>query len=192
MEDALPEIAKKDVIGVEDAYAALQALSADDLKKLALYARKFAAYTRSSAAELVNEAVLRTLNGDRKCPRDLPMMTFLAQTIRSVANGEYKDPGRKATLELVPSHGKMETPFEPVDERVAADENLIEKQTVNAVLALFDDDPLAQSVAEGIMIGMEGQELCELAEIDATALAAVRKKIGRRIASAYPKGWRHG
>jgi hypothetical protein len=59
------------------------------------------------------------------------------------------------------------------------------------VLALFDDDPVAQVLVEGIMEDMEGQELCELAGIDTEQLATKRKLIRRRIDRAFPRGWHH-
>ena len=57
------------------------------------------------------------------------------------------------------------------------------------VLGAFNDDEVARTLVEGIMLGFEGEELCELAGIDKATLATKRRLIKRRIASTFPGGW---
>lgn len=59
------------------------------------------------------------------------------------------------------------------------------------ILQLFVDDEVAKTVVEGIMLGWEGDDLCELAGIDKAALATKRRLISRRIARSFPNGWHH-
>ena len=57
-----------------------------------------------------------------------------------------------------------------------------------AMLALFEDDPTAQVILEGMMEGMEGEELRELTELNATAYQSKRRLIRRRIEKTFPEG----
>ena len=103
--------------------------------------------------------------------------------------------------ELVrPLHGRMPVILEPdrYDEWLSADdphELLVENQECERirkqVLSIFEDDPVAQILTEGIIAELEGKELCELAGISAAELATKRRLIRRRINSAFPQGWHH-
>jgi hypothetical protein len=58
------------------------------------------------------------------------------------------------------------------------------------ILNVFADDPTAQIIVEGIMEGMDGEELRALTELDDTAFGSKRRLIRRRIDKAFPKGWK--
>jgi mannonate dehydratase len=58
-----------------------------------------------------------------------------------------------------------------------------------AVLGLFEDDLAAQTIVEGDMDGIEGEELRDLTGLDAKAFASKRRLVRRRIDRTYPKGW---
>ena len=44
-------------------------------------------------------------------------------------------------------------------------------------------------MVDGIMEGMDGEELRAFTELDKTAFASKRKLIKRRIEKAFPDGW---
>ena len=73
--------------GVGEAARAISALSPADLRRLELIAR---ARSRGLSAvdwrDLLQESIVRTLDGSRRWPREVPLVAFLAQTIRSVAS----------------------------------------------------------------------------------------------------------
>lgn len=56
------------------------------------------------------------------------------------------------------------------------------------IIALFDDDLEAQTIAEGTMDGMEGEELRSCTGLDEKAFATKRRLVRRRIDKAFPKG----
>ncbi len=60
-----------------------------------------------------------------------------------------------------------------------------------ALLDLFEDDPTVQIILEGIMEGMEGEELRELTELDVTAYQSKCKLIRRRIDRKFPRDGSH-
>ena len=55
--------------------------------------------------------------------------------------------------------------------------------TIDAVkvIALFDDDPVAQAIVRGMMEGARGQELQDLSGLDKTDYESKRTKIRRRV-----------
>ena len=57
------------------------------------------------------------------------------------------------------------------------------------LLSLFEDDEIAQLILEGMMEGIEGEELRELTDLDNTAYQSKRRLIRRRIDKKFPKGW---
>ena len=57
------------------------------------------------------------------------------------------------------------------------------------LVSLFEDDEIAQVILEGMMEGIEGEELRKLTELDKTAYQSKRRLIRRRIEKRFPKGW---
>jgi hypothetical protein len=58
-----------------------------------------------------------------------------------------------------------------------------------AVLALFADDIVAQTLAEGVMEELDAVELRALTGLDLTGFASKRRLVRRRIDKAFPGGW---
>ena len=56
------------------------------------------------------------------------------------------------------------------------------------ILDLFEDDLVAQTIVEGDMDGIEGEELRSLTGLDLKAFASKRRLIRRRINGKFPKG----
>lgn len=161
------------------------------LKKVARhYAR-----TEIGASDLLQEAFARALDG-RTCPVHVDVVKFLAEAMRSIANGEGEKIEHRLpvvsivakTGDLLPSALKYSDPTPNAEERLAAEE--IAALRRRDILAIFDDDPVAQLIVEGIMEGMSSEELRELSEIDVTAYDSKRKLIRRRIDKKYPEGWK--
>jgi DNA-directed RNA polymerase specialized sigma24 family protein len=165
---------------------ALGGLSEADQFRLERYAAKWCYFLNCEKEDLVQEAFVRLLN-ERKWPRNIEPMAVLIQTIRSVASQWHKRQPAAPDRELVSEDGEHIVP-ESQQEKRDPERTLIGKQDLQQVFSLFDDDPEAQTVAEGISVGLEGTELCELADISAEELATVRRRIIRRLATAKREG----
>ena len=57
------------------------------------------------------------------------------------------------------------------------------------LVSLFEDDEIAQVILEGMMEGIDGEELRELTDLDETAYQSKRRLIRRRIVKRFPNGW---
>ncbi len=160
------------------------------------------------ADDLLQEAFHRALDGRRNCPVNVDLVRFLAEAMRSIADGELeKARGRRrgndedeagnrdAPPRLVPiaNHGGDETAVDPPDPGLNPEQRAGSGEEAAAMRAclvsLFEDDEIAQVILEGMMEGIDGEELRELTELDETAYQSKRRLIRRRIAKRFPKGW---
>jgi DNA-directed RNA polymerase specialized sigma24 family protein len=160
-----------------------------DLERLRRYSVRLVG--SQEADGLRQEALYKALSGERQCRRDGDVVTFLARSMRSITWSGKKAAKRRPTVSLEDVGGAI------VDDAADDDphEQLVQAQECQRireeVLALFDDDPDTRLLVEGIMLGMEGQELCELVSIDTGELATKRRLIRRRIERGFPQGWHH-
>jgi DNA-directed RNA polymerase specialized sigma24 family protein len=161
--------------------------------RLRKVAHALARHRGLEAEDLLQEAFTRALEGSRQCPRDVDVVRFLAEAMRSIASDALKarrrspeghasgsDDESQDTLQEVPDHG----PTAPERLEGAQETALLRR----AVLDLFADDATAQLMVEGMMLGMEGEELRELVDLTPTEFASKRRLVRRRIDAAYPEG----
>lgn len=174
---------------------AIRGLSAPQWGRLRAAATAFARGRPIEAEDLLQEAFRRALDGSRSCPNHVDLAKFLAESMRSIAHGEKAKRGCRPPLVPLASHGDtsdeavdLPTHKPTVEERMAYDQEGAAMQT--AIIALFDDDPVAQVIVEGIFEDLQGEDLRELTELDATAYQTKRKLIRRRIDKHFPDGWK--
>lgn len=172
----------------EELLAALDALSPDEKLKLADIEAARLGGTSFTPGELIQEALCRALSGERNCPRDVPFMAFLAQTMRSVASHDREQARRTESI-----GGDAEYDADPPGAAAASPEDeLMQKQDAAAVQAIhgcFEDDPEAQLVLLGWQDGLRGSELREATGLDQGKLDYAIRRIRKRMRSAYPQGW---
>ncbi|HEY2134678.1 MAG TPA: hypothetical protein VGH49_02250 [Xanthobacteraceae bacterium] len=146
--------------------AAVRSLTSADKTALSKIARLYAKKTPYDYEDLLQEALCRVLAGTRVWPRDLPALPFLWGVVRSIA-WEWKT--------------------ELVDKATDGADVAAEERRANAtidvarIIALFDDDPVAQAIVRGMMEGARGQELQELSGLEKTEYESKRTKIRRRV-----------
>jgi DNA-directed RNA polymerase specialized sigma24 family protein len=142
--------------------AAVRSLTAGDKTALIKVARLYAKKTPYDHDDLLQEALCRVLAGTRAWPRGVQALPFLWGVVRSIA-WEWK----KEIPDKAPDAADVEA----------------EERRANAtkVIALFDDDPVAQAIVRGMMEGARGQELQDLSGLDKTDYESKRTKIRRRV-----------
>src|SRR5262249_43568923 len=157
-----------------------------DAVRLEKIARRLSRNGPPEWEDLVQMALTRALDGTRRCPREVDLVRFLAEAMRSIASDSAKARKRKPELRLVPKTGGGDnddgfTEFDFADPSPNAEETLAEEQELDLirghVIALFGEDLIAQTIIEGEMDGMEAHELQELTNLDPTAYASKRRFI---------------
>ncbi len=174
---------------------AIRALSPTDLVRLRTIARMLARFSNIAADDLAQEACFRAMAGARECPHHIALLPFLVGIMRSIVSDAAKARKRhpEAQLEVLMAAGKewSDNTMTTEEQLIASEDEkaLVERATATRrqVLGLFDDDLVAQTIAEGILDGLEGEELRSLTELDKTAFASKRRLIRRRIAKAFPE-----
>lgn len=177
---------------VDELRAAISAFSAADMLRLRRAACHFKVGTSFEWKELLNEAIVRALEGSRHCPRDVPPVHFLANAMRSIVSADRDSAALRpptASLSATGTEGvvhNLPSPQLSVEElRISREECAIR---VAALEALFEDDEEAQMVIMGDIEGLDADAIREMQGWDKTKLATVRRRIRRRIDARYPKG----
>jgi len=174
--------------------SAIRALTPADLVRLRKVAQHYAAGRRIEVNDLLQEAFVRAIDS-RACPTHVSVVKFLAEAMRSIAHGEAEKVENRLILVSVAQTGQHQMDaLDYPDAAQNAEAGLVSEQDAAAIrralLALFDDDPVARDIVEGSMEEMTAEELRELTGLDKTAYDSKRKLIRRRIDKAYPEGWK--
>lgn len=177
--------------------AAIRSITAADLARLKMVARKYAFGRPIEPDDLLQEAYVRALDS-RACPSHVDVVKFLAEAMRSIAHGEAEKVAHKVTLVAIANAGGSDDEACAVpDDAGDAEARMIAAEQAErciavhaAIVALFDDDLIAQLVLEGMMEEMTAEEIRELTGLDKTGYDSKRKLIRRRIDKQYPEGWK--
>lgn len=181
-----------DFLGADELNGAFEALSPDDKLKLAAIEAIRRRGTGFAAGELIHEAVCRMLTGERNCPRSVPFMAFMVQTMRSLASHDREKRRRSTTID------ETTQPAVTIADGVGAasapspEDNLMNKQEATAVQAIhgyFDDDEEAQLVLIGWQDDLAGAELREATGLNQSQIDYAKRRIRVRMNRAYPHGW---
>jgi DNA-directed RNA polymerase specialized sigma24 family protein len=178
-----------DFLSAEDLIAAFEGLSPDDKLKLAAIEAIKTGGTRFGRGELVHEAVCRALTGDRNCPRDVPFMAFLVETMRSISHHDRAQ--RRRTKTLV-GEGSTDSNAGSPATGPSPEDDLMEKQEAAAVQAIhrvFDDDPEAQLILMGWQDELRGAALRDATGLDQGQIDYASKRIRTKMKKTYPNGW---
>ena len=83
----------------EEAAGRIDLLSEEDRVRLRVMERWRLGGTDFAERMLLHEAMCQTILGERRCPRDLPMVAFLAMTMRSLASHRRSELGRQVPFD---------------------------------------------------------------------------------------------
>ena len=182
----------------KDVDDAIAALSDADWIRLQKAANQLSWRGRYSADELLNEAFIRILDGTRKYRAEVGFVRFMFGVMKSLVSSDCKSQSRYPEVSLdrnKPDSEETNVVDVPAldqtpEEIVAAAQDAAHFR--KSILALYEDDPTAQTAAEGRMLEMSPQEIQELTGLDEKGYATVLRKLRRRYEKAYPKGWNNG
>ena len=175
----------------ESAYA-LKQLSGADLRRLEQIARlRVIGLHDLDWQDLLHDAVARLLDGSRKCPRDLSLVVFLRETMRSIASDHWRRRYAKPVLleaELPRTEdGKASEIVGSAPDPIANPEREASAaETLASIEAVFQNDPEALLVIVGMASGKSPNEIQEEADMTPTRYASTQRRIRRTLARAFP------
>jgi DNA-directed RNA polymerase specialized sigma24 family protein len=189
----------RDTLPPSEVAAALRGLPDADWLRLRKIARYHANICPLEAEDLLQTALTRALAGERQCPAHVDVVRFVAGAMRSIASVSQKAEGREEAAEARQAALRLVQPVEAenAELQVAAlpsPEDVLSSEQEGArikaaILRLFDDDLIAQTIIEGDMEEMTAEDIRTLTGLDRVAYASKRRLIRRRIDQAFPRGW---
>jgi DNA-directed RNA polymerase specialized sigma24 family protein len=175
----------------EEALERLHSLSPGELRKLLLIEERRLAGTDFSQGMLYQEAVCQVILGERRCPREVPLVAFLAQSMRSVASHRRKALSRQIPTSRTDGSGNL-VELQIATDQLDPEEALIEREAadvVGEIYTLLEGDDDAQLTIMAIVDGKKGKELRDELGITQADFDYIMKRIRRAVAKKYPKGW---
>ena len=186
-------LARRDVAIPEESAAALRRLSEGELRRLEQLARlRVIGLHAVDWRDLLHEAIARLLDGSRRWPRDVSLVVFLRETMRSIASDHWRrleEPVVMSEAELgvhqETGEGALDNAIDPVaspERRVSAAE------TLARIEEAFKGDENALKVMAGMAIGKSPKEIQEEAGMNKTRYASTQRRIRRGLAREFPDG----
>jgi RNA polymerase sigma-70 factor (ECF subfamily) len=165
-----------------DAARAIHALSDTDLVRLKALARLWSRGLPGGLgwADILNEAIVRVLDGSRPWPRRVPLLAFLSGVMRSICDDQW----RKARRELLVRNGDGCAPGAPGEEAAAApdpERTLAAAQALAEVDRLFAGDPCALKVIAGLAEGLTPGEIRRMYGMTEPEYDTTRKRMRRKL-----------
>ena len=185
-------VAEREVVSVHESAEALRRLSDADLRRLERLARfRVIGLDELDWQDLLNEAVVRLLSGSRRWPRDVPLIVFLRETMRSIAS----DCWRRREAPVVLSESDMPSTQDgesdgcvenAADVTLHPERRATASQTLAQIEELFRDDLDAGAVISGMACGKSPREIQEETDMNPTRYASTQRRIRRALARAFP------
>jgi DNA-directed RNA polymerase specialized sigma24 family protein len=176
------------VLSQDEVVEAIRALSTANWNRVRRAAIVFCRGRSIEADDLVQETFARAIDGSRNCPRNVDIVRFLTQAMRSIASSTTKVLARQPEFRAARLFGDDELAFDPPDGRPTAEQQAISEEEVaeirRATLDLFQDDLTAQVLVEGMMEGMDGEDLRATTGLSKVGFASKRRFVRRRLDKA--------
>jgi len=145
---------------------AIRYLSTEQKTLLVKIAKAYVWKTSYGYEDLIQEALARVLEGKRAWPRNLPIVVFLRGVMRSIAS-DWTPENHDDTVD--------------VDEIGYVNHSAAARIDAQKMLALFDDDPIAQRIFVAMLEGAKGEELRVLSGLAQKDYETKRTKMRRRL-----------
>ena len=170
----------------------MRRLSDGDLRRLEQLARlRVIGLHAVDWRDLLHEAIVRLLDGTRQWPRDVPLVAFLRETMRSIASDHWRRLERPVVVaeselgidgEIDGSEvGHARDVAGQPERQVSADETLARIEDA------FRDDDEALKVMAGMAGGKSPREIQEETGMDETRYASTQRRIRRRLGREFPE-----
>ena len=158
-----------------------------DWNRLLVFGKRYSYGRGIDAEDLVQEAIVKALNGERRCPTNVEIIAFLSQTMRSIASNELKKRPELTSTSLQTTKGGdfRDLADHLVDPAANAEENLLLKEQHDGLLSLFADDQDASTLLGGMLDQLKGEPLREFSGLDKLTYDRKRALIRYRINRYY-------
>ena len=182
----------RNVASRQDVVEGLRGLTDADLRRLEGIARMRALGLHEVEwQDLLQEAVVRTLDGARQWPMDVGLVIFLRETMRSIASEYWRrrriDPIVPDTPLRDPSNDVEATVLDSVvDPTTDPERDAAAAETLARIEQAFEGDLEALHVLRGMALGKSPSEIQDEGQMDARRYATTQRRIRRKLAREFP------
>jgi RNA polymerase sigma-70 factor (ECF subfamily) len=177
--------------GAVDIGHALRALSDEDLVRLKALARLWSRGLPGGLGwvDVLNEAIVRTLDGSRHWPPGVPLLAFLSGVMRSICDDHWRRV-RQESGWLVQGQDASDagTAAEEAEAPPDPERVLAAAQALASVNQLFASDAAALKIIAGLAEGLTAREICRLYDMSEREYDSTRKRM-RRTLLRNALGW---
>ncbi|MGA2648543.1 MAG: hypothetical protein ABSF15_28000 [Candidatus Sulfotelmatobacter sp.] len=153
-----------------------------------------------TAEDLLVEAQLKTLTGDRQWNRSVDFVRHLTEAMRSIADCWKKKEGDQETwlfteIVKVNAEGEEISPLDNIpSSEAAADRSLIAMEEVDGIFSEFGDDMQATQVLQGTYDGLTPKQIKQKYGLNEKEYAAAKKRIRMKLSrtNRHNGGKEHG
>jgi RNA polymerase sigma-70 factor (ECF subfamily) len=163
-----------------DVAGALRALSDTDLVRLKTLARLWSRGLPGGIGwtDVLNEAIVRVLDGSRPWPPKVPLLAFMSGVMRSICDDHW----RRARREVLLSGEHLADVFAATEETTPDPERVLAAaQALAEVHQLFAGDRCALMIIAGLSDGMSAQEICQHNALSEREYDTARKRMRRAL-----------
>ena len=176
-----------DAAGGDDLAREVAALADADLLRLKAIARlRVRGLPGLEWADLLQESILRLLNGSRQRPEGVALAAVLAMTMRSIADEHWRIVKRERPILVAPGRAALEQ----ADDSPEADPERIAgaMQALAGLDRLFAQDPMVLNILSGLAGGLSATEIQLRYALTETDYASARRRIRRALLRSNPEG----
>jgi len=189
-----PNPTDKDYWPTEAIEPLLAGLSKADWVRLNMAAAYRSIIVSGDPDDLLQEALVRVLSGERRCPKDVAILVFLKQTMRSIASSSAKSFSKKPIIVPPPDFEEYTIQESATQEKTKSIEDILcsegeAEKIKEKVFALFEHDETANMILMGRVEEMTANEIQTMLGIDQTQYQSKSKYIRRTINKSFPNGW---
>ena len=179
-------VAQREIATREECAEALRQLSDEDYERLEKIARlRVIGLHAVEWRELLHDAIARLLDGRRQWPRNVPLVVFLRETMRSIASDHW----RRLDGPVVVAESEMGADGEAeggpvasaVDEMAQPERRASAEETMGQIENAFEGDGEALRVLAAMASGRSPRETQHEIGMDETRYASTLRRIRRRL-----------
>jgi DNA-directed RNA polymerase specialized sigma24 family protein len=182
----ISELAEREVVDAADSAAAvsraLAGLSGTDLLRLRALAclRAKGLPNGISWSDLLHEALARALDGSRRWPPGVPLLVFLAGTMRSICDEIWQRRRREA--ELIVFGKNAETECREVACPAADQERVLAaSETLASLYRLFTGDGIVLRIISGLANGLSAADIRAALGLSPVEYDSARRRMRRAL-----------
>jgi RNA polymerase sigma-70 factor (ECF subfamily) len=160
-----------------DVARAIRTLSDPDLVRLKALARLWSRGLPGGLGwvDVLNEAIVRVLDGSRPWPPGVPLLAFLSGVMRSICLDHW----RRARREL--SGDDLDVLAQDAEEVPDPERTLAAAQALAEVNRLFANDAQVRKIITGLAEGLGAREICRLYALSEVEYDTARKRMRRAL-----------